>query len=109
VCGKHISAAVDQHATTEVAVFSVGAVPRLYNEDLTEEELELSRVSGVLQLAELRRNGKKGIRLCKDFMCDLKLQRDCYKYVCQETASGECVRLRALVFITVNCEVWKLP
>jgi hypothetical protein len=42
--GKHISAAVNQHATVEEAVFSVGAVPRLYNDDLTPLELELSRV-----------------------------------------------------------------
>jgi hypothetical protein len=40
-CGKHISAAVNQHATIEEAVFSVGAAPRLYNEDLTQLELEL--------------------------------------------------------------------
>jgi hypothetical protein len=39
--GKHIFAAVNQHATVEKAVFSVGAAPRLYNEDLTQLELEL--------------------------------------------------------------------
>jgi hypothetical protein len=39
-CGKHISAAVNQHATIEKAVFSVGAAPRLYNEDFTQLELE---------------------------------------------------------------------
>jgi predicted transcriptional regulator len=33
--GKHISAAVNQQATISEAVFSVGAAPRLYNEDLT--------------------------------------------------------------------------
>jgi hypothetical protein len=32
--GKYASAAVNQHATTEKAVFSVGAAPTLYNEDL---------------------------------------------------------------------------
>jgi hypothetical protein len=42
--GKHISAAVNPHATIEEAVFSVGAVPTLYNEDLTQLEGELSRV-----------------------------------------------------------------
>jgi hypothetical protein len=42
--GKHISAAVNQHATIEEVVFVVGAAPRLYNEDLTQLELELSRV-----------------------------------------------------------------
>jgi hypothetical protein len=41
-CGKHISAAVNQHATIGEAVFSVGAAPSLYNEDLTQLELELS-------------------------------------------------------------------
>jgi hypothetical protein len=44
-CGKHISAAVSQHATIEEVVFSMeGAAPRLYNEDLRHLELELSRV-----------------------------------------------------------------
>jgi hypothetical protein len=32
------SAAVNQHATIEEAVFSVGATPRLYNEDFTQLE-----------------------------------------------------------------------
>jgi hypothetical protein len=39
---KHISAAVNQNATIEEAVFSVGVAPRLYNEDLTQIELEMS-------------------------------------------------------------------
>jgi hypothetical protein len=43
-CGKHISAAVNQHTTIQEAVFSVGAAPRLYNKDLPHLELELSRV-----------------------------------------------------------------
>jgi hypothetical protein len=33
--------AINQHATIEEAVFSVGAAPRLYNEDLRQLELEL--------------------------------------------------------------------
>jgi hypothetical protein len=37
-----ISAAVNQHATVEEAVFSVGPAPRLYIEILTQLELELS-------------------------------------------------------------------
>jgi ribosomal protein S27E len=37
-CGKHISAAVNQHEKIEEAVFSVGAAPRLYNEDLMQLE-----------------------------------------------------------------------
>jgi hypothetical protein len=44
-CGKHISAAVIHHATIEETVFSVGAAPRIYNEDITQVELQLS--SGV--------------------------------------------------------------
>jgi hypothetical protein len=43
-CGKHIFAAVNQHAIIQEALFSVGAAPRLYKEDLTQLELELSRV-----------------------------------------------------------------
>jgi hypothetical protein len=42
LCGKHISAAVNQQATIEKAVFSVKAASRLYNENLTQLELELS-------------------------------------------------------------------
>jgi hypothetical protein len=41
-CGKHVSAAVGQHADVEEAVFSVGATPRLYNVDLRKLELEFS-------------------------------------------------------------------
>jgi cysteine sulfinate desulfinase/cysteine desulfurase-like protein len=41
-CGKHISEAVNQRAAIEEAVFSVGAAPMLYNEDLTHLKLELS-------------------------------------------------------------------
>jgi hypothetical protein len=72
-CCKHISAAVNQQATTEEAVFSVGAVPRLYNEDLTQ--LQRIRIKGVSGVGSWQNNGKKGIRLCKkDLRCDLKLQ-----------------------------------
>jgi hypothetical protein len=49
-------------ATTEEAVFSVGAASWLYNEDLRQLELELRES---LELA-IGRNGKKGIRLCKE-------------------------------------------
>jgi hypothetical protein len=34
--GKHISAAVNHHATIEEVVFSMGAAPGLYNEDLRQ-------------------------------------------------------------------------
>jgi hypothetical protein len=40
-CAKYISVVVNQHATIEGAVFSVGAAPRIYNEDLRQLELEL--------------------------------------------------------------------
>jgi hypothetical protein len=39
-CGKHISAAINQHATTDElleAVFSVWFVPRLYSKDQQEK------------------------------------------------------------------------
>jgi hypothetical protein len=35
-CGNHISAAANQHATIEKAVFCVGAALRLYNEVLRQ-------------------------------------------------------------------------
>jgi hypothetical protein len=40
-CGKHISAGVNQHATIEEAVFSVGAGPSLYDEDFMQLEGQL--------------------------------------------------------------------
>jgi hypothetical protein len=43
-CGKHISAAVNQYATIEEALFFVGSAPLLYNEDIMRLQLELSRV-----------------------------------------------------------------
>jgi hypothetical protein len=48
LCCKHISAAVDQHATIEEVVFSVG----LSNEDLSQLELELSTVLVLVVVAE---------------------------------------------------------
>jgi hypothetical protein len=45
-CGKHISAAVNRHATIEEAVFSVMGAARLYNEDLTYLKLETSYGGG---------------------------------------------------------------
>jgi hypothetical protein len=45
-CSKHISAAVKQHATIEEAVFSVGAAPNLYNEDLRQLKDEIEGGSG---------------------------------------------------------------
>jgi hypothetical protein len=45
LCGKYTSEAVNKHATTQEAVFSVGAAPRLRSQlDLTRLELEMSGV-----------------------------------------------------------------
>jgi hypothetical protein len=43
-CCKHISVAVNRHATIEETVFSVGAAPRLCNEDRRQlrDRIELS-------------------------------------------------------------------
>jgi hypothetical protein len=40
-CSKHISAAVNQLATIEEALFYLGTAPRLYKEDLRQLEREL--------------------------------------------------------------------
>jgi hypothetical protein len=59
LCGKQISAALNQHATTGEAVFTVGAAPRLYNEDLRQLELELSRVPDLEVASENDRVGSQ--------------------------------------------------
>jgi hypothetical protein len=62
--GKHISVAVNQHATIEEVVFSVGgAAPRLYKDNLTQLRDRIQRVSGV---GSWQNNRKKGIGLCKE-------------------------------------------
>jgi hypothetical protein len=71
-----------------------GSAPRLYNEDLTQLELELSRVPVLAVAAEnwesrqskvIENNGDKGIWLCKeDFLCDLKLEWECYLSVARK-------------------------
>jgi hypothetical protein len=48
-CAVNISAAVNQHATIEKALFSMGAAPRLYNEDLRQLELELRESPGLAE------------------------------------------------------------
>jgi hypothetical protein len=55
-CGKHISVAVNQQATTEEAVFSVWAVPKLYsyNEKLTQLELQFSWKLNSTKISEKR-------------------------------------------------------
>jgi hypothetical protein len=62
----------------------VGAAPRLYNEDLTQLELELGRAPELAVAAEnwesrkskvIEDNGKKGISLCKqDFMVEVTVR-----------------------------------
>jgi hypothetical protein len=44
LCGKRISAAVNQHVTIEEAVFSVGTAPKLYNENLMQLEFRIEIV-----------------------------------------------------------------
>jgi hypothetical protein len=90
---KHFSAAVNQHATVEEAVFYVGAAPSLYNEDLTQLEFRSQMSSGVgifsRELRELAVEGdwdemaRKELG-CADSMCDLKLQWDCYESVARK-------------------------
>jgi hypothetical protein len=46
-CGKHISAAANQHTTIKEVVFSVAVTPRLYNEDLKQLESKIELSSGV--------------------------------------------------------------
>jgi hypothetical protein len=53
---KHISTAVNQHTTTEVAVFSVGPAPRLYHGDPRELRDRIEFRSW--QLAELSQERK---------------------------------------------------
>jgi hypothetical protein len=57
-CGKHISAAMNQHEPTEEAVFSVGAASRLYNEDVRQLEVGL-RETAEWELAVARMIEKK--------------------------------------------------
>jgi hypothetical protein len=51
-CSKHIPVAVNKHTIIEEAVFSVGATPGLYNEYLTQLELEVSWVPELAVAAE---------------------------------------------------------
>jgi hypothetical protein len=69
-------------------VLSVGSAPRLYNEDPRPAEIKLKEsLEMVVEL--LRRDGSKGIRLCKeDFMCDAVTMR-LVDIHCQETTSED--------------------
>jgi hypothetical protein len=57
--------------------------------------------------------GKKGIRQCKeDFICDLKLKRDCYKSVARirlVKAKNSSLCVCVCVCVTVNCKVCRSP
>jgi hypothetical protein len=44
-----------------------------------------NRIERVVSGQNNRRSGKKGMGLCKaDFMCDLKLQLDCYESIARK-------------------------
>jgi hypothetical protein len=73
LCDKHISAAVNHHATKEEEVFSVGAAPRLYNQDLAQLELKLNERRGGGGTKGLTSNkcmavGSSGAR-CQEWPC----------------------------------------
>jgi hypothetical protein len=57
---------VNQDATIEKAVFSVGAAPRLYNEDLRKPELELREILELAVLRIIEKNWQERIRLCRE-------------------------------------------
>jgi hypothetical protein len=65
-CGKHISAAVNQLATVEEAVFSVGVAPRLYNENLRQLELELRESLELAVGRIIEKKWQEKIKLCKE-------------------------------------------
>jgi hypothetical protein len=95
-CGKHISAAVNQHATIEEAVFSVGAARTLHNEDYgpagTRTEFRSwqlqQKIEGVSGFGSWQNNWeemeRKELGCAKKTsyrMCDLKWRWDCYESV----------------------------
>jgi hypothetical protein len=73
---------VNQHATIEEAVFSVGAVPRLYNEDLRQLELEL-RESPELVVGRIivKKWQERNSAVQRRLHSVIQLQWDCYESV----------------------------
>jgi hypothetical protein len=67
-------------------VFSVGAAQRMHIEDLCHAELEFRESPELAEL--LRRNGKKGISLCKeDFIVRCSYSETVIR--CQDTTSED--------------------
>jgi hypothetical protein len=52
LCSNHTTPPVNQQAAIEEEVFFVGAVPRLYNEDLMQLEGEFSQLPELAVAAE---------------------------------------------------------
>jgi hypothetical protein len=106
---KHISAAVNQHVTILEGVCSVGAAPRLYNEDLGQlRELNRvrswqlqQRIEGVSGIGSWQNNGKKELGSAKKSTCEINVT-DCYESV---------ARIRLVktedASVTVIRNVWK--
>jgi hypothetical protein len=73
-------------ATIEEAVFSVGFASRLYNEDLTQLQLEIGRVLDMRVEGDWEESAKKAL-------CVLQLQWDwynnCVEIRCQDTTSED--------------------
>jgi hypothetical protein len=92
-------------------VSSARSAPRLYNEDLTQLEWELGR-------RRFRRNRKKGIVLCQESTCDLKLQWDSVKPVARirlvktenpgacATANWRVYRIAIVLYYVWSRAVW---
>jgi hypothetical protein len=72
-------------------VFSVRSAPRLYNEDLTQLEGKSGRVLEMV-VKVTKKKWQEEIRPChEDFICDLKLQRDCDKSIARIRLVTRCV------------------
>jgi hypothetical protein len=73
---------VKQHVTIEEAVFSLGAAPRLYNEDLGQPDIEL-RVSSELAVGRIieKKWQESNYTVQRKLYGVLQIQLDCHKSV----------------------------